>query len=109
MVLFKSVDTYRGKYETGLFKELSAIELGCHRVVISPWPELGWAELCHYVVDFGAGLDLVNNTLSPVLVIPAQVMGLFKSLELGLMPDTPSRKRVITRIVEGVTIYPYHG
>jgi hypothetical protein len=28
-------------------------------------------------------------------------------LQLGLMPDTPSRKRVINRVVEGVTIYPY--
>lgn len=107
VVLFASLDTYRRKYETDLLKELSAKELGCQRVVVSPQPESGWTDLCHHILDFGADLDLANDILSPVLVIPAQLIGLFKSLELGLMPDTPSRKQVITRVVEGVTIYPY--
>jgi len=107
VVLFTSLDGYRRKYESDLIKELSAKELGCHRLAVSPRPEAGWANLFHSVLGFGADLDSDDAILSPVLVIPAQVLGLFKSIELGLMPDTPSRKRVITRVVEGVTIYPY--
>jgi tagatose-6-phosphate ketose/aldose isomerase len=39
-------------------------------------------------------------------VLPAQIIGLFKSLELGLKPDNPSKSGTISRVVKGVTIYP---
>lgn len=39
-------------------------------------------------------------------VLPAQILGLFKSLNLGLNPDNPSTDGSISRVVEGVTIYP---
>jgi tagatose-6-phosphate ketose/aldose isomerase len=108
VVLFASIDAYRRRYETDLLKELSTKELGCKRLVVCPHPESGWENLCHHVLDFGGDFeDLTDDVLSPVLVLPAQIIGLFKSLELGLLPDTPSRKRVISRVVEGVTIYPY--
>ena len=108
VVLFASIDAYRRRYETDLLKELATKELGCKGLVICPQPESGWEDLCHHVLDLGRGSDrLTDSVLSPVLVLPAQIIGLFKSLELGLMPDTPSRKRVISRVVEGVTIYPY--
>lgn len=38
-------------------------------------------------------------------VIPAQILGLYKSLDLGLDPDSPSRNGAISRVVRGVTIY----
>ncbi len=38
-------------------------------------------------------------------VIPGQLIGFYKSLQLGLKPDQPSERGVITRIVEGVHIY----
>jgi tagatose-6-phosphate ketose/aldose isomerase len=40
-------------------------------------------------------------------VLPAQVLGFMKSMELGLQPDSPSKSGAITRVVEGVTIYEY--
>lgn len=39
-------------------------------------------------------------------VLPAQILGFYKSLDLGLNPDSPSQNNVISRIVKGVTIYP---
>jgi tagatose-6-phosphate ketose/aldose isomerase len=42
-------------------------------------------------------------------VIPAQILGFYKSLALGLAPDTPSKNGGIHRVVQGVTIYPYGG
>jgi len=45
--------------------------------------------------------------LTVVLVLPAQILGFFKSLELGLKPDSPSESGMITRVVQGVKIYPY--
>ena len=54
---------------------------------INDQPEIGeafWAILC---------------------VLPAQIIGFYKSLLLGYDPDSPSDKGVISRVVEGVTIY----
>ena len=107
VVVFSSADSYRRQYESDLLKELSAKDLGCGRIVVGPQPEADWADLCHHILDLDVAPEMDNSFLSMLLVLPAQIIGLFKSLQLGLMPDTPSRKRVINRVVEGVTIYPY--
>jgi tagatose-6-phosphate ketose/aldose isomerase len=39
-------------------------------------------------------------------VIPAQILGYYKSINLGLNPDVPSENGSISRVVKGVTIYP---
>ncbi len=45
--------------------------------------------------------------LLPVSVLPAQIIGFFKSLKFGLRPDNPSENGMISRVVEGVTLYEY--
>src|SRR5690606_37451173 len=50
---------------------------------------------------------LEEEFLSLCSVLPAQLLGFFKSLELGLQPDSPSANQTITRVVEGVNIYPF--
>lgn len=52
-------------------------------------------------------ISLPEEYLAIVSVLPAQMLGFFKSLDLGLKPDTPSESGTITRVVEGVEIYPY--
>ncbi|SHG40859.1 galactosamine 6-phosphate isomerase AgaS [Fodinibius roseus] len=39
-------------------------------------------------------------------VLPAQMIGFYKSLDLGLKPDAPSKNNAISRVVKGVKIYP---
>jgi tagatose-6-phosphate ketose/aldose isomerase len=41
-----------------------------------------------------------------VEVLPAQLLGFYKSLNLGLNPDSPSTSGMIHRVVQGVKIYP---
>jgi len=43
------------------------------------------------------------NTI--LYVLPAQILGYYKSLNLGLNPDSPSKNDAISRVVKGVTIY----
>lgn len=50
---------------------------------------------------------LAEEFLAPVGVIPAQMLGFYKSLFLGLKPDSPSESGTITRVVQGVKLYPY--
>jgi len=52
---------------------------------------------------------LPDDFFSICSIIPAQILGFFKSIALGLTPDTPSKNGGIHRIVQGVTIYPYDG
>jgi|WetSurMetagenome_2_1015567.scaffolds.fasta_scaffold00213_33 tagatose-6-phosphate ketose/aldose isomerase len=51
--------------------------------------------------------SLEEEFLSVCNVIPAQMLGFFKSLRLGLQPDAPSESGAISRVVKGVIIYPY--
>lgn len=56
-----------------------------------------------YLSDNGCGLT--EEYLPVCSVLPAQILGFFKSLQLGLRPDAPSKTGAITRVVEGVHIY----
>ena len=40
-----------------------------------------------------------------IFILPAQIIGFYKSLDLGLEPDSPSKGGAISRVVQGVTIY----
>jgi tagatose-6-phosphate ketose/aldose isomerase len=50
--------------------------------------------------------SLDEDLLAVCSVIPAQMLGFFKSIQLGLRPDSPSESGAISRVVQGVTIYP---
>jgi tagatose-6-phosphate ketose/aldose isomerase len=53
------------------------------------------------------GNQLEETFLPVCFILPAQMIGYFKSLQLGLNPDFPSRSGAISREVKGVVIYPY--
>lgn len=38
-------------------------------------------------------------------ILPAQILGFYKSLQIGLSPDSPSVNKSINRVVQGVVIY----
>jgi tagatose-6-phosphate ketose/aldose isomerase len=54
-----------------------------------------------------SGNQLDEEFLSVCDIIPAQLLGLYKSLALGLNPDSPSESGAISRVVEDVIIYKY--
>ena len=54
-----------------------------------------------------AGNQLDDELLAVCCILPAQLLGLYKSLALGLNPDSPSESGAISRVVEDVTIYKY--
>jgi tagatose-6-phosphate ketose/aldose isomerase len=62
--------------------------------------------------DLSIRLSKQNNILEDEFltvcnILPGQLMGFYKSMSLGLMPDRPSVSGAITRVVEDVRIYPY--
>ncbi len=50
--------------------------------------------------------QLREDFLPVCTIIAGQLLGFFKSLQLGLMPDAPSISGSISRVVQGVNIYP---
>jgi tagatose-6-phosphate ketose/aldose isomerase len=54
-----------------------------------------------------SGNHLDEELLAVCDILPAQLLGLYKSMALGLNPDSPSESGAISRVVEDVTIYKY--
>ena len=57
-------------------------------------------------VDYPESISAIPEEFFSVFyILPAQIIGFFKSLEFGLEPDSPSKDGSISRVVEGVKIY----
>lgn len=50
--------------------------------------------------------EIPEEFLAVPYILPAQIIGFYKSLELGLSPDCPSKTGAISRVVQGVKVYP---
>jgi len=57
--------------------------------------------------DKGNYLD--EDFLPVCFVLPAQLVGYYKCLQLGHNPDSPSASGAISRVVKGVVIYPFNA
>jgi tagatose-6-phosphate ketose/aldose isomerase len=107
LIVFQfSNNAYVHQYERDLVLTINEGERGLARV--------GIGENLAPDLDLDLAISLGNNEiqipeefLAIVSVLPAQLLGFFKSLNLGLKPDSPSASGTITRVVEGVEIYPY--
>ncbi|MBP5719631.1 MAG: SIS domain-containing protein [Bacteroidales bacterium] len=59
-------------------------------------------DLC---IETGIPADMPGCYGGVAYVVVAQLLGFYKSLDCGLIPDTPSVSGNISRVVEGVTLY----
>jgi tagatose-6-phosphate ketose/aldose isomerase len=105
MYLFSS-DAYAFQYELDLLNGMNKGNRALYQVGLFP------RSFRHKDLDVCLGLPngkeiLLQEDFSPLLsILPCQLVGLFKSMQLGLMPDSPSASGAISRVVEGVKIYP---
>ena len=106
LVYLFSNNQYVEKYEQDLVASIHKGERGIGQISIS--------EISHRKYKFSLDLEFSNQLglleeelLGICSVLPGQLLGFFKSLELGIRPDSPSVSNTITRTVEGVVIYPY--
>jgi tagatose-6-phosphate ketose/aldose isomerase len=107
LIVFQfSNDAYVQQYERDLVMAINRGEKGMARIGIGEnlIPDL---DLDVLISLDNKELSLPEEYLSIASVLPAQMLGFFKSLNLELKPDTPSASGTITRVVEGVEIYPY--
>lgn len=107
--LFSNVP-YALRYERDLVNSMNTGHKFMYQIGIMESPEIeqtieGELDLKIRLSDQALGLD--EEFLAICNVLPAQLLGFLKSLELGLRPDNPSESGAISRIVEGVRIYPH--
>ncbi len=108
LVYLFSKDVYVYNYEVDLIKSINQTEQFIYSIGI------GQCSSESQNLDLNLNIDLCggNNKLpdeffSICAVMPAQILGFYKSLALGLVPDSPSKNGSIHRVVQGVNIYPY--
>jgi tagatose-6-phosphate ketose/aldose isomerase len=108
LVYLFSSDPYVYNYEFDLVKATNATEHFIYSIGIRQCStESGDLDL-NLMIDLCTGSNRIpDDFFSICSIIPAQMIGFYKSLSLGLTPDSPSKNGGIHRIVQGVTIYPY--
>jgi tagatose-6-phosphate ketose/aldose isomerase len=106
IVYLFSNNQYSFNYEKDLLQAVNSGERGMYNIGVM---ETNHTELdLDLVINLGdSDGDLDEEFFALVSVVPAQVLGFFKSIDLGLQPDNPSVSGTITRVVKGVKIYPY--
>ncbi|MEO5979069.1 MAG: SIS domain-containing protein [Chryseolinea sp.] len=104
VVYFFSNDDYALQYEKDLLDDMQRGTTPMLEVGFSESPfESRLSDL--FVLSDGLKVD--EEFLCVCYVVPAQILGFYKSMQLGLRPDTPSASGAITRVVQGVEIYTH--
>jgi tagatose-6-phosphate ketose/aldose isomerase len=103
VVGFLSSDPLCSAYEIDLLQEIAQKKLGRETVVVLPDQDPRTKGVCNRVLALGVRLP---DEYRPLLdIVFGQVLGLFFSLKLGFLPDTPSPSGAINRVVSGVKIH----
>jgi len=107
VVYLFSNNSYVQQYEKDLVESVNKDRIGLHRIGVME-NCIGELELDTKIIFSEDKQKLDEEFLSVVSVLPAQVLGFFKSINLGLKPDSPSVNGIITRVVQGVKLYNYN-
>ena len=109
LVYLFSSDPYVYSYEVDLVKSINSTERFLYSIGIGQsLTEFKDLKL-DLTIDPGvsANAKIPDEYFSICSVLPAQIIGFYKSIEVGLTPDSPSKTGGIHRVVQGVTIYPF--
>jgi tagatose-6-phosphate ketose/aldose isomerase len=105
VVYLLSGNNYANLYELDLIRSVKATAAGEKSVIVGN--NFNKKEfLFDLAVKFPGKTDgIPEEFLALPYILPAQILGFYKSLNLGLSPDSPSSNGSISRVVQGVKIY----
>jgi len=104
---FLASDPVTRSYELDLIRELNHKQLGT-RLIIGDRVPADVVRDGDAVLDC-CGLARAGDELAAATdVVAGQLLALFRCLSLGLRPDAPSTRDVITRVVEDFALYHHH-
>ncbi len=94
------------RYEMDMLRELNQKNQGMATLVVCDRADKEIRAMTDYVVELFPDAQAVEDQFRIMTdVTVGQILGTFKSMNLGLKPDCPSASGVINRVVQGVTIY----
>ena len=103
---FVSNDAYTQKYDLDLIQEI-AYELGMRKLMVF-LPSNMSIDGIDYIFRLKQDFSKIEEAfLTPLYIIYAQMLGFYKSLNLGITPDNPNPEGRVNRVVKGVKIYEY--
>lgn len=97
---------YIQQYETDLIGSLNNGQRPLHTVGIMESNSLN-NQLDQVFVLSDNDIQIDEEFLPVCFIIPAQMIGFYKSILFGLNPDSPSISGAVNRVVKGVKIYPF--
>ena len=106
VVYLMSDDPYTRRYEYDLIDQVDKENRPAGQVIVSLVPS-GITEGIDCEIDAPAALAPAGEYQYVPFVLAGQLLGYYFSLSKGLNPDKPSVRGTISRVVNGVTIYPY--
>ncbi len=107
VVAYVSSEPYARRYEIDLLKENRAKGLGMRTVAVTTQTDDELTAAVDDVVEVEprGKTKMPDIVRAPVDNVFGQLLGLFKSMNLGYSPDAPSKTGVIHRVVEGISVY----
>ena len=106
MVYLFSSDPYVMQYEKDLLHSVNGGERGIYSIAVLENDQLD-IDVSQKIILNSFDKKKIDPDFLPVCdVLIGQILGFYKSLQLCLQPDTPSKTDTITRVVKGVKIYP---
>ena len=107
VVYLLSDDPYTRQYEFDLIDQVDKENRPAGQIIVSLVPS-GITEGIDCEIDAPDSEALMAGEYKYVpYVLAGQLLGYYFSLSKGLNPDAPSVRGTISRVVNGVTIYPY--
>jgi tagatose-6-phosphate ketose/aldose isomerase len=105
VVLFMCNDPYTRRYELDVLKELRTDGVAARVVALGA--ASGERSASADQIDVHGAISAPDLALCLVYAVFAQVLAFQQSLACGLRPDLPNTKGVVSRVVQGFTIYPW--
>ncbi|MEZ4810680.1 MAG: SIS domain-containing protein [Allomuricauda sp.] len=105
VVYIFSSDEFINKYEYDLVRSINSQDEKLYEIGIAErikFKDEINMDLSIEVADTG---EIPEEYFAVCAVLPSQLLGMYKSINLGLSPDSPSINNTINRVVEGVNIY----
>lgn len=110
IVYLFSSDPHVFRYERDLANEVTEDGMDVYSIGVFGKEEQAKEVQCDLNIIFNSTAAETSDELHLLpYVLPAQIIGYYKSLQLGLNPDSPSKNGAISRVVKGVTIYLENG
>jgi len=97
---------YVQRYENDLLRSMAKGRPPMIEILVSETANPAFAGGYNLVFSENGKGGLDEDFLCICSVLPGQLLGFYKSLEMGFSPDAPSKSGAISRVVEGVSIYP---